>query len=182
MSPTGSDEDEKGLVDLRVPNGNTDNEDGEIHIKRLPPDVIPVQATEHMMEEAPPYMNGNLSEGESPVETDSSEDMNMAPHMIPPPPPLSKYTNREDMVRVDVTTTQLRTAVVFLLFPLILAKSILLLRFCSFFFVLTKNQNLNEVESAFFSTALPSSLLYFSKFSSVFFVDLLYYYDQIFTP
>lgn len=119
MSPTGSDEDEKGLMDPHIPNGNTDNEDGEVHIKRLPPDVIPVQATEHMMEEAPPYMNGNLSEGESPVETDSSEDMNMAPHRIPPPPPLSKYTNREDMVRVDVTTTLLRVAFVVLLFPLI---------------------------------------------------------------
>ena len=100
----GSDEDENGLVDPYMPNGNADNEDGEIHIKRLPPDVIPVQATEHIMEEKPPYMNGNLSEGETPVETDSSEDMNMAPQRVPPPPPLSKYTNREDMVRVSVRT------------------------------------------------------------------------------
>jgi len=88
-----------------MPNGNTDNEDGEIHIKRLPPDVIPVQAKEHLMEEKPPYENGNLSEGESPVETDSSEDMNMALHRIPPPLPLSRYTNREDMVRVRVMWT-----------------------------------------------------------------------------
>lgn len=105
ISPTGTDEDENGLVGPYMPNGNTDNEDGEIHLKRLPPDVIPVQATEHIMEEKPPYMNGNLSEGESPVETDSSEDMNMAPHRVPPPPPLSKYTNREDMVRVSLLRT-----------------------------------------------------------------------------
>ncbi|KAL9987717.1 hypothetical protein ACROYT_G002067 [Oculina patagonica] len=101
LEPSGSessDEDEKSHVVPHMPNGNADNEDGEIHIKRLPPDVIPVQAAEHMIEETPPYMNGDLSEGESPAETDSSEDMNMAPHGIPPPPPLSKYTNREDMV------------------------------------------------------------------------------------
>lgn len=102
LSPTGSDEDEQGPAVSHMPNGKTDNEDGEIHIKRLTPDVIPVQATEHMIEDTPPYMNGDLSEGESPAETDSSEDMNMAPHGIPPPPPLSKYTNREDMVRVTL--------------------------------------------------------------------------------
>ena len=62
--PPGTDEDDNGLVDPYMPNGNTDNEDGEIHIKWLPPDVIPVQATEHLMEEKPPFMNGNLSEGE----------------------------------------------------------------------------------------------------------------------
>ena len=81
-------------------NGKRDSEDGEIHIKRLPPDVIPVQATEHMMEVSPPYMNGDLSEGESPAETDSSEDMNMAPHRPIHPPPPTIYTNREDMVRL----------------------------------------------------------------------------------
>lgn len=44
-------------------------------------------------------MNGDVSEGESPLDTDSSEDMNMAPHnSSPPPPPPSKYTSREDMV------------------------------------------------------------------------------------
>lgn len=81
-----------------VHNGTTDSEDGDIRIKRLPPDVIPLQATEHMVDEAPPYMNGDISEGESPAETDSSEDMNMAPHRPIPPPPPTKYTNREDMV------------------------------------------------------------------------------------
>ena len=46
-------------------------------------------------------MNGDVSEGESPLDTDSSEDMNMAPHnSSPPPPPPSKYTSREDMVRI----------------------------------------------------------------------------------
>ena len=86
-------------------NGHTDHEDADIHIKRLPPDVIPVQATEQMIEETPPYMNGEFSEGESPVDTDSSEDMNMAPHTrSPPPPPQSKYTNREDMVRKTLST------------------------------------------------------------------------------
>ena len=88
---------------MRMHNGTTDNEDGEIHMKRLPPDVIPVQATEHMMEESPPYMNGDLSEGEGPAETDSSEDMNMSPHRPIPPPPPSKYTSREDMVRSTCT-------------------------------------------------------------------------------
>lgn len=88
-------------------NDTTDNEDGEIHMKRLPPDVIPVQATEHMLEESPPYMNGDVSERESPAETDSSEDMNMAPHRPIPPPPPSKYTDREDMVRSACTGASL---------------------------------------------------------------------------
>ena len=105
ISSTGSDEEEtskrtvKGSGVRHLQNGTADSEDGEIHIKRLPPDVIPLQAKEHTVHEAPPYMNGDLSEGESPAETDSSEDMNMAPHQLIPPPPLSKYTDREDMVR-----------------------------------------------------------------------------------
>lgn len=107
MEPSGtesSDEDEaskpvqKGSSVSHMHNGTADSEDGDIHIKRLPPDVIPVQAAEHMMQEAPPYMNGELSEGESPAETDSSEDMNMAPHRPIHSPPPSKYTDREDMV------------------------------------------------------------------------------------
>lgn len=98
---TGSDEDEisksvhRGLGVTNQHNGVTDSENGDIQIKRLPPDVIPVQSTEHMMEEAPPYMNGDFSQ----VETDSSEEMNMAPHRtLHSPPPPSKYTDREDMV------------------------------------------------------------------------------------
>ena len=106
---TGSDEDEaskpvqKGSSVSHMHNGTADSEDGDIHIKRLPPDVIPVQAAEHMMQEAPPYMNGELSEGESPAETDSSEDMNMAPHRPIHSPPPSKYTDREDMVIYTLT-------------------------------------------------------------------------------
>ena len=102
---TGSDEDEisksvhRGSGVTNQHNGTTDSENGDIQIKRIPPDVIPLQSTEHMMEEAPPYMNGDFSERESQVETDSSEEMNMAPHRtLHSPPPPSKYTDREDMV------------------------------------------------------------------------------------
>ncbi|CAH3160101.1 unnamed protein product [Porites lobata] len=108
MEPSGtesSDEDEisksvhRGSGVTHQHNGTTDSENGDIQIKRIPPDVIPLQSTEHMMEEAPPYMNGDFSERESQVETDSSEEMNMAPHRtLHSSPPPSKYTDREDMV------------------------------------------------------------------------------------
>ena len=91
-----SDEDQ---VSERLPKDGTESEDGDVQITRVAPDVIPVQSPEQMLEEAPPYMNGNLNDGQTPADTDSSEEMNMATHGTQPPPPLSKYTNREDMVR-----------------------------------------------------------------------------------
>lgn len=81
--------------------GHVYNGDADFNIKKLPPEEASIQATKNTLEESSPYMNGDVSEGESPLDTDSSEDMNMAPHnSSPPPPPPSKYTSREDMVRI----------------------------------------------------------------------------------
>lgn len=81
--------------------GHAYNGDAAFNIKKLPPEEASIQATKNTLEESSPYMNGDVSEGESPLDTDSSEDMNMAPHnSSPPPPPPSKYTSREDMVRI----------------------------------------------------------------------------------
>ncbi|XP_068693979.1 golgin subfamily A member 2-like isoform X1 [Montipora foliosa] len=107
MEPSGTESSDEDEASKRAGNGShvhhihtvaTDSEGGEILVKRLPPDVIPVQAPERMLEESPPYLNGTFSEGESPAETDSSEDMNMTPHRPLHPPHPSKYTNREDVV------------------------------------------------------------------------------------
>lgn len=101
---TGSDEEQASKRPVNGPqvqhahNGATDSEDGEIQLKRLAPDVIPVQASEHIVGETPPYMNGTFSEGDSLSGTDSGEEMSTAPHRPLHPPPQSKYTDRGDVV------------------------------------------------------------------------------------
>lgn len=76
-----------------------DSEDGEILVKRLFFDVILVQVLECMLEELLFYMNGIFSEGESLVEMDFSEDMNMILYRLLYFFYLFKYINREDVVR-----------------------------------------------------------------------------------
>lgn len=107
MEPSGtesSDEEQASKRPVNGPqvqhahNGTTDSEDGEIQLKRLAPDVIPVQASEHIVGETPPYMNGTFSEGESLSGTDSGEEMSASPHRPLHPPPQSKYTDRGDVV------------------------------------------------------------------------------------